>query len=132
MLVAAALLVSAIVACRPSLDTSRGVSDAFVDAYFVRIDLKTARTLVSGLALNKIDKELELTRHVEIDEETHKPSITYKLTHASEDPAHAQYAYELTIRPPGLEPFGRLAMVTVRDQDGTWRVTNYNVGELPE
>jgi len=131
-LIALALLVPAVSACRHSMDTPRGVSDAFVDAYFVRIDLDAARSLSSGLAQKKIDEELELTSQVEIDAETHQPRINYTLQHASEEPQQAQYAYELTIRPPGLEPFERLAMVTVRNQDGAWRVTNYSVGEPPQ
>jgi hypothetical protein len=116
-------------ACRPSTETSRGVAEAFLDAQYVEIDLDGARELASGLARRKIEEEIALTSEVEIDAETRRPHISYSLQSAREAPSQAQYDYQLTIRAPGLEPFHRIVMVTVRDGDEGWTVTNYAESE---
>jgi hypothetical protein len=55
--------------------------------------------------------------------------VNYKLKRSDETAAAAQYAYELTIRPSGMDPFVKLVTVTVRSHDGGWTVTNYSEGE---
>ncbi len=125
-----AALLAMCAACTGAPDSSRGVAEAFLDAHYVEIDLDVSRDLCTGLARYKVDKEIELTRDVEIGEDTRKPRVNYRLEDAREKAGHAQYAYELTIRAPGLEPFSRLVMVTVRDTDGSWTVTNYSDGEF--
>jgi len=119
------------VACSKPGETPRATAEAFLDAHYVHIDLDSSRALTSGLARAKVDKELELTADVEIDAETLKPRITYALQEERASDAAAQYSYELTIRPPGLEPFTRLVTLTVRPSDGNWSVTNYNDSAPP-
>ena len=107
----------------------RATAEAFLDAHYVRIDLPAAVEFVSGLARDKIDKEIALTKGQEIDHSTQQPRVSYKLQRADESEASAQYAFQLTVRPPGADPFKKLVMVTVRSADGKWSVTNYSEGE---
>jgi len=129
LMVAAVVIVAA--ACTPEAGSSRAVAEAFLDAHYVRIDLDASRELCAGLARSKVDKEIELTSDVEIDASTKPPRINYRLEEARETPGYVQYAYELSIRAPGLEPFERLVTLTVRDQHGEWAVTNFNDSERP-
>ncbi len=108
----------------------RGVAESFLDAHYVRIDLLASRDFCSGLALSKLERELELTRDVPVGEDTLKPHVHYRLEREREKPTHALYAYELTVRPPGSEAFRRVVTLTVRDREGAWTVTNYDDGEL--
>ncbi|MGH7865708.1 MAG: hypothetical protein ACREQB_12010, partial [Candidatus Binataceae bacterium] len=48
-------------ACTAS-NSPRGVADRFIDAYYVTIDLATAAAVSSGLALDKINQEIALTK----------------------------------------------------------------------
>lgn len=129
--VVAAALASAVLACSQPGSSARATAEAFLDAHYVRIDLDQTRELVSGLAKDKVEKEILLTKDQHIDGETLQPRVNYKLHRADEAGAAAQYAYELTIRPPGVDPFAKLVMVTVRNDAGAWSVTNYNESDMP-
>ena len=128
MLVAAVLVV-ALPACSKPGSVPRSAAEAFLDAHYVRIDLTAAETLASGLARDKVEKEIALTKGQEINRETLQPRVTYKLQRADETKTVGQYAYELTIRAPGADPFHKLVTVTVRSLDGAWSVTNYSEGD---
>jgi hypothetical protein len=128
-LAAAAALLAA--ACSEPGSTARSTAEAFLDAHYVRIDLDATRELVSGLAREKVEHEISLTRDQPIDGETLQPRVNYKLHRADEAAEAAQYAYELTIRPPGIDPFTKLVMVTVRNDADRWAVTNYSESDMP-
>ena len=119
-------------ACRDPASSAQARAEAFLDAHYIRIDLEGAREHASGLARDKIDKEIELTKDQEITGETRQPRVNYKLHRSDESPSAAQFAYELTIRAPGADPFKKIVMVTVRQSDGAWSVTNYSEADLPE
>jgi len=111
--------------CTPSGDSSRATAEAFLDAHYVDIDLEAARPLCVGLALDKLDKEVELTRDAKIDAETRKPRITYRIEESRDGPDRAQYAYVLEIHPDGADIFRKLVVLTLRNESGAWRVSNY-------
>jgi len=117
------------ISCNGGDESGRGAAEAFLDAHYVRIDLDAARNVTSGLALSKIEKELALTDQIAIAQDTLKPRINYALETARESEDRGQYAYTLTIRAPGLEPFTKLVTVSVRRGDGSWSVTNYTEGD---
>ena len=129
--VAGALFVVVAAACGGAASDARSAAEAFLDAHYVRIDLQSAREHASGLARDKIEKEIELTKDQEITGETHQPRVNYRLHRGDESPTAAQYAYELTIRATGSDPFAKLVMLTVRKQEGGWKVTNYNESDRP-
>jgi len=108
---------------------ARTTAERFLDAHYVRIDLAAARDVCSGLAREKLDRELALTANVNIEADTRKPRINYRLEDARETEDRGQFAYLLRIRAPGAEPFERLIMVTVKKEDDGWSVTNYTEGD---
>src|SRR6187397_2134684 len=47
-----------LVACRPDASTPQGTAERFLDAHYVRIDLREALPLTSGLARHKVEDEM--------------------------------------------------------------------------
>lgn len=111
--------------CTPSGESPRATAEAFLDAHYVDIDLEAARPLCAGLALDKLDKEVALTRDAAIDAETRKPRITYRIEESRDDADRAQYAYVLEIHPDGADVFRKLVLLSLRKEADGWRVSNY-------
>jgi hypothetical protein len=111
--------------CTPSGESPRATAEAFLDAHYVDIDLEAARPLCTGLALDKLDKEVALTRDAAIDAETRKPRVTYRLEESSDDADRAQYAYILEIHADGADVFRKLVLLSLRKDAEGWRVSNY-------
>lgn len=111
--------------CTPAGESPRATAEAFLDAHYVRIDLEAARTLCTGLALDKQEKELALTRDAVIDAETRQPRVTYSTEESREGADRAQYAYVLEIHPEGADVFRKLVVLTLRREGQAWRVSNY-------
>ena len=132
----AALLVVAFVAaasggCRSSASTPRGTAERFLDAHYVEINLPNALPYTSGVARQKVEKEIDLVKGVSIDETTFKPIVRYALLqeHADED-GGTKFLYRGKILVDGSEGFERRWLVTVRHEADGYRVTNYQ--ELSE
>ncbi len=113
------------VGCSNDTSTARGAGDAFVDAHYVRIDLEASKQLCTGVALDKVLREVELTANVAIADDTQRPRINFGLKEERAAGDAIQLVYELTIRVSGLDPFEKISVVTVRPIDGRWSVTNY-------
>jgi hypothetical protein len=111
--------------CTPAGESPRATAEAFLDAHYVHIDLEAARPLCVGLALDKLDKEVALTRDAQIDAETRKPRITYRIEESRDGSDRAQYAYVLEIHPDGADIFRKLVVLTLRNESAGWRVSNY-------
>ena len=121
---AAAGVLLATIACSPP--APRATAEAFMDAHYLAIDLREARLLTAALARNKVDREIELTQGTAIDEQTEKPRINYRLERAEHGPDASLYAYELTIRAPGLKPYTKRVVLTLRRSGASWKVTNFD------
>jgi len=115
----------AVFGCTPAGESPRATAEAFLDAHYVDIDLEAARPLCAGLALDKLDKEVALTRDAAIDAETRKPRITYRIEESRDDADRAQYAYVLEIHPDGADVFRKLILLSLRKEADGWRVSNY-------
>ena len=127
-MIAFAFLVSALAAasCRSDPATPRGTAELFLDAHYVRIDLAATLPFTSGLARQKVEDEIRLVSGQQIDETTRKPSVHYKLLEEHPDgDAAVNYLYRGTITVEDADRFERRWLVTVRQADGGWRVTNY-------
>ena len=116
---------AAVTGCTPAGDSPRATAEAFLDAHYVHIDLEAARPLCVGLALDKLDKEVALTRNATIDAETRKPRVTYRVEESRDGADRAQYAYILEIHADGADIFRKLVVLTLRDEGAGWRVSNY-------
>jgi hypothetical protein len=115
----------AMTGCTRAGETPRATAEAFLDAHYVHIDLEAARPLCVALALDKLEKEVELTSGAKIDEDTRKPRITYRIQQSNDGSDRAQYAYVLEIHPDGAEVFRKLVVLTLRREPGGWRISNY-------
>jgi hypothetical protein len=112
--------------CRPDASTARGTAERFLDAHYVHIDLPAALPFTSGLARAKVEEEIRLVSGQEIDATTRKPTVYYRLLEEHPDGDRAvSYLYRGDIRIEDADALERRWLVTVRSEDGTWRVTNY-------
>jgi hypothetical protein len=112
--------------CRPDASTARGTAERFLDAHFVFIDLPAALPFTSGLARQKVENEIRLVEGQPIDEATRKPRVHYRLLEERPDGEHSvSYLYRGDIRIDDADAIERRWLVTVRSENGAWRVTNY-------
>jgi hypothetical protein len=113
-------------ACGPDPSTPRGTAESFLDAHYVRIDLPQALPLTSGLAHQKVTKEIELVKDVVIDESTRKPTVHYTFIEERPDGEQAvSYIYRGHIAVDGADAMERRWLLTVRREADGWRVTNF-------
>jgi hypothetical protein len=112
-------------ACRTDPNSSRGTAEQFVDQHYVHFNLAAAKPFCSGLALRKLEDELRLTAGHAIDEGTRLPKVRYRLLEEKHDAQTASFVFEGTIEPDGADPFTSKWLVTVRQQDGIWKVSNF-------
>jgi hypothetical protein len=113
-------------ACGRDLKTAQGVADEFVDQHYVNIDLKRAREYSVGLARDKIDDEIRLTRGQAIDAATRKPKVHYELIEKKqESDARISFFYKGTIEVEDAPGFTRRWLVVARREGDGWRVSNF-------
>jgi hypothetical protein len=121
-----ALAVALAAGCRPDPSTARGTAERFLDAHYVRIDLEGSLPFTSGLARHKVEEEIRLVDGQAIDEATRKPTVHYRLLEEHpEGEGAVNYLYRGSITVEDAGRFERRWLVTVRREDGGWRVTNY-------
>jgi len=122
----ALVLASVVLGCRPDPSTPRGTAERFLDAHFVHIDLPAALEFTAGLARHKVEDEIRLVAGQAMDETTRKPSVHYRLLEERPDGEQAvSFLYRGNIAVEDAESFERRWLVTVRRDEGGWRVTNY-------
>jgi hypothetical protein len=113
-------------ACGRDLKTAQGVADEFVDQHYVNIDLQRAREYSVGLARDKIDDEIRLTRGQAIDAATRKPKVHYELIEKKqESDARISFFYKGTIEVEDAPEFTRRWLVVARKEGDGWRVSNF-------
>lgn len=121
-----ALVVLGLWACGPGASTPEGVARRFMDHYYVAIDLRGARELCTGLALGKIDQQLELTRGVEITSDTRKPEVRYRLVDFKErGRLRKVFLFEGEVRVPKAGTYKKRCFITLREKGGEWKVSNF-------
>ncbi|MBI2876636.1 MAG: hypothetical protein HYY20_07120 [Candidatus Tectomicrobia bacterium] len=113
-------------ACGPEAHTPEGVARGFMDRYYVAIDLRGARELCTGLALSKIDQQLELTKGVEISPDTRKPKVRYRLLTVKEGgPSSKLFVFEGEIQVSQGGTSKKRCLVILREQGGKWKVSHF-------
>ncbi len=110
--------------CHPA-NSARGVVDRFIDRYYVAINLKEAEPYCTGLALDKLRKEIELTAGQRIDANTRKPVVHYKLTAQRDAKDHTEFLFRATIDVPEGGAFQRNWLITARKDADAWKVSNF-------
>jgi hypothetical protein len=108
-----------------SANSARGVVDRFIHQYYVAIDLKAAEPYCTGLALDKLHHEIELTAGQKIDANTRKPTVHYRLKAQRDAPDHVEFLFRATIDVPEGGSFERNWMITARKDANSWKVSNF-------
>jgi hypothetical protein len=111
----------------------REVADAFCFRYFIELDQVHALEIASGLAADKLRKEIELLKGAARDFQEgerefhqHKPFIDYKMTQRTDQDAdHVMFLYHLVIEPKQGGKMEREILVSTVRENGRWRVNNY-------
>ena len=121
-----AILIAALaLGCHPA-NSARGVVDNFIDQYYVAINLKAAEPFCTGLALDKIHHEMQLTSGQKIDANTRKPVVHYRLKAQRPDGTdHVVFLFRATIDVPDGGSFQRNWMITARKDSAAWKVSNF-------
>ncbi len=122
-LLAAALLMLG--GCTPK-NSARGVVDRFIEAHYIAIDLKSSEPLCTGLALDKLHQEMQLTAGQAIDDSTRKPIIHYSLNQTRDERDHVTFLFKARIDVPEGGSFNKFWMITARRQGELWKVSNYS------
>lgn len=102
------------------------IARRFMEAYYVRADLGAAKGLVGGLASNKIEEQVELTRGQAVGAAREGREVAYSLVSRQEEGDHHRFMYEIRIRLRGGGEFTRRSVVSVAQVGGAWRVTNFH------
>jgi hypothetical protein len=114
-------------ACRGDPNSARGIAERFLDAHYVEIDLQAAKPFCTGLALSRLEDEIRLTEGQQVDGETRKPYVHYRLV--EEKPRgdkRTSLLYEATISVDGAGQFTKKLLLTMRQGEQGWRVANYS------
>lgn len=107
-------------------DPARAAAERFVDAYYVEIDLPAARERSAGLARAKVEREIKLLEGVTPAEDAIRPRIHYRFLEQQESGRDRRgFLYELTISFAEGDQLLRRALVTVREDQGTWHAANF-------
>ncbi len=122
----AATLIALIAAGCARPNSARGVVERFIEAYYTAIDLKAAEPLCTSLALDKLRKEIVLTRGQEIDASTRRPIVHYKLVAQRGAEDHITFLFLATIDVPQGGSFKKNWMITARKEGADWKISNFS------
>jgi hypothetical protein len=112
----------------------REIAEAFCYRYFIKLNQAEALELASGLAADKLKKEIDLLKggaraFQEGDREfhEHKPFIDYKMVQRTDQDAdHVMLLYHLNIESRQRnEKMEREILVSMIRENGRWKVNNY-------
>ena len=127
----AALIALAIPGCASS-DPRQAAAERFIDELYIKIDQPAARQLAVGLAAAKIDEEIRLKDGQAIDETTRQPSVHYGFVRTDGGEGDtAALVYDLHIAPDGADAFTRRLVLSLRREDGSWKIANYTLDNPP-
>lgn len=119
--------------CGPDPSTARGTAEAFLDAYYVTINLKAALPYTDGLAHEKVQKSIDLVAGQQIDGSTDKPSVHYELLEKRDQGEGVEsFAYLGSVSVDGGTASKRRWVLTVRRTGDGWRVVNFEEGAAAE
>lgn len=109
-----------------------GVADAFLFRYFIELNQRGALELSTGLATEKLNKEIALTQSVRMEPNLelskHRPFIDYKLanTQAREDDSVTLF-FDITIEQKGGHKYQKEAVLSAVLIEGIWKINNFDI-----
>lgn len=117
------LTMAATVACSPAEEGEK-TAQAFMESYYVELDLTKAGQFTSGLAEEKIKKQEGLMQGVRPDTPGQKPQVVFKLIKKEMGQDQATYYYQVSTSRKILGTTE--VMVRVRKENGQWKVSNFS------
>ena len=115
-------------------NSPKGVAEAFLFRYFLELNQRGALELSTGLAVDKLQKEIELTQNVRmepnLDLSKHRPFIDYKLLNTQErkDDSVTLF-YDVIIEQKSGRKYHREAVLSTVEVDGNWKINNFDIFE---
>ncbi len=120
--VAAALLVYLFFGGEQKKGGSVGAAEAFLNAYYVSIDLEMAKWLTEGVARTKIDRQIEEIKKMSLVNKN-RSKVSYRLLNErSLGDRKKAFSFELSIEPQGGKAFRRVVFLHLRRKDQNWRI----------
>lgn len=122
------LLLAMLIACGVRNDP-RAVADRFCYLYLIELNQSAALALASGLAEEKLLKEIELlkgARTASDELQQAKPFIDYQMSRrADQDALHVMFNYLLTIEPKSGGKIEQEVLISTVLENGRWKVNNF-------
>jgi len=118
------VLAVTLVACATPDAPEKAARD-FLDTHYVHMDLQKSHSLAVGVAVDKIQKEIDLLDQVSPDSVSERPSIRYALKGRTNSDGAEVFEYELQIH-AGSGSFTKLVLLTVRPSANGWHVSNFS------
>ncbi len=112
--------------CHAAPSASEQAARNFVDAYYVQINLPQALSFSDGLAANKIQTSVDLTKGVPPQEGDLRPKVSFKMIKKENDDLGERYLFELSIKPKNFSEITRQTVVRVRQTEAGWKVTQFS------
>ena len=111
-------------------NSPEGVAEEFLFRYFIELNQRGALELSTGLAIDKLNKEIGLLQSVRrepnLDLSKHKPLIDYELINAQErDGESATLYYDVIIQRKSGDQVTREQVISVTKVGGVWKVNNF-------
>jgi hypothetical protein len=119
------MFAATLAACRTDEHSPLGVAERFVDQHYVQIDLEGAKPFCTGLALQKVEREQQLTHGQVIDDSTRKPTVRYRLLQSKDGGDHTSFVFEATIQVDDAGEFTRKWLISTRRDGALWKVSNF-------
>lgn len=105
------------------------IAKAFINAYYVQIDLVQAKDLTQGLATDKIAHQMSLMDGVKPDQGANIPKVDVHLVSTGDSNAEeATYIFE--VKPEIQDVGARKVFVKVRQESGAWKVSQFTEESL--
>ncbi len=102
-----------------------GTASAFIDQYYVKVDLSRAKQFTDGLAARKIEQEEALLQGRSNGAGTRQREVTYRLLEKREEGEHLFYIFDLHIKGRGVPTLKKRSLLSVGKVGGAWRITNF-------
>ena len=124
------LLSGALISCGHN-NSPEGVAEEFLFRYFIELNQRGALELSTGLATDKLKKEIELTQNIRmlpnLDLAQHKPFLDYELVNKqTRSEKSVTFFYDVTIENKNGEDYKRELILTTVILDGDWKVNNFD------
>lgn len=122
-------LSSIIISCSSVKNEPASVAENFVKHYYRFMNTEEAGKFTAMMAKEKIDGEIKLLREYRSrnpNSEITRSQVSYTLEDTKIDKDMGFITYHLTITPNGGKPFDKMALITVKDEKGEWKVIDYS------